>query len=132
MITSSRPIPNCTRSWCCEPGPGRNCSTSTSTGCGYNRRSSGHKLKLGASHLRAVILVDEEMYDASDPDFANHVPQKYHDAEFYVSVALRKMGHRVLAIPATPDLTGLLKAIKAAKPHFVFNLVEHIGGSRPH
>jgi D-alanine-D-alanine ligase len=82
--------------------------------------------------LRVVILVDEEMYDASDPDFANHVPQKYYDAEFHVSVALKRMGHRVVAIPATPDLTRLLGAIKAAKPHFVFNLVEHIGGSRPH
>jgi D-alanine-D-alanine ligase len=80
--------------------------------------------------LRAVILVDQEMYDANDPDFANHVPQKYYDAEFHVSVALRKMGHRVVAIPATPDLTALLGAIKAAKPHFVFNLVEHIGGNR--
>jgi D-alanine-D-alanine ligase len=82
--------------------------------------------------LRVVLLVDEDMYDANDPDFSNHKPEKYYDAEFHASAALRGIGHRVVAIPATADLGRLLENIKAAKPHFVFNLVEQIGGNRNH
>lgn len=80
--------------------------------------------------MRVVLLVDEEMYDADDPDFSNHEPQKYYDAEFHASVALRRMGHQVVAVPATADFGRLLEAIKASKPDLVFNLVEQIGGNR--
>jgi D-alanine-D-alanine ligase len=80
--------------------------------------------------LRIVLLIDEEMFDPDDPDFANHKPEKYFDSEFYVSLALRGMGHKVVAVPATADLAATLNKVKAFKPHLVFNLVEHVGGDR--
>jgi D-alanine-D-alanine ligase len=80
--------------------------------------------------LRIVLLIDEEMYDAEDPDFSKHIPEKYFDSEFYVSQALRRMGHLVLAVPATTDLVETLNQVKAHRPHLVFNLVEHIDGDR--
>lgn len=80
--------------------------------------------------MRIALVVDEEIYDPRDPDLSRHKPEKYVDAEFHVSVALRKMGHDVVVIPATKNLASTINAITAAKPKLAFNLVEHIGGQR--
>ncbi|TMJ01706.1 MAG: ATP-grasp domain-containing protein [Alphaproteobacteria bacterium] len=80
--------------------------------------------------MRIVILVDEEMYDPSDPDLSNHRPVRYFDTEYYVADALRSMGHSLLVVPATPDLVATIAKIRAFRPRVVFNLVEHVGGHR--
>jgi D-alanine-D-alanine ligase len=80
--------------------------------------------------LRIVLLIDEEMFDPDDPGFSNHKPQRYFDAEFHVSVALRRMGHKIVAVSAKADLAEILARVKAFRPGLVFNLVEHVDGDR--
>jgi D-alanine-D-alanine ligase len=80
--------------------------------------------------LRIVLVVDEETYDPRDPDLSKHKPEQYVDAEFHVTVALKKMGHDVAIVPATKNLASTINAIMAAKPKLAFNLVEHVGGQR--
>jgi D-alanine-D-alanine ligase len=80
--------------------------------------------------MRAVVLIDELLYEPSDPNFNKPTPKKIHEAEFFVSNALRTLGHDVVVVPATPDIAGTIHAIQEAHPDFVFNLVEEIGGHR--
>jgi D-alanine-D-alanine ligase len=81
--------------------------------------------------MRAVVLIDEVLYDPADPHFRKRtVPEKRIEAEFFVCDALRSLGHDVTVIPATADIGATIDAIKAARPEFVFNLVEDIGGHR--
>ena len=80
--------------------------------------------------MRVVLVIDEEMYDPRDPDLSKHKPEKYVDAEFHVSRALRAMGHDVIAVPATNDLAKMIAAVQRARPGVAFNLVEHVGGRR--
>lgn len=82
--------------------------------------------------MRAVVLVDELLFDSSDPDFSKRAPRKPFEGEAFVCDALRRIGHEVVGIPATPDIAGTINSIKAARPDFVFNLVEDIGGDRRH
>jgi D-alanine-D-alanine ligase len=81
------------------------------------------------SHLRAALLVDEAVFDPEDPDFKKE-PKKPWEAEFSVSHALRTLGHTVTGVPATVDISRTIHDITTAKPDFVFNLVEELGGSR--
>jgi D-alanine-D-alanine ligase len=80
--------------------------------------------------LRAVLLVDEFFFDRTDPNFASRQWPKDAEAEFSVSDALRSLGHEVIGVPATVDIVETINNIKAAKPDFVFNMVEEIGGRR--
>lgn len=80
--------------------------------------------------MRAVLLVDESVFAINDPNFAKHQWPKYVAAEYSVSHALRSLGHEVLGVPATLDIPATIKRITAAKPDFVFNMVEEIGGDR--
>ena len=82
--------------------------------------------------MRAVLLVDESVFQSSDPNFAKNQWPKYAAAEFSVSHALRNLGHEVIGVPATTDISETLKNITDADPDFVFNLVEEIGGNRNH
>ncbi len=80
--------------------------------------------------MRAVLLVDERMHDPADPDFAAAKWPKGSQTEYSVSDALRKLGHRVTGVPAMRDISATIGRIQAAKPDFVFNMVEEIGGRR--
>lgn len=80
--------------------------------------------------MRVVMIVDEELYDSTDPEFSRRQPEKHFETEFHVSAALRELNAKVTSVPATQKLGDLLKAIKRAGPDVVFNLVEHIGGRR--
>ena len=51
-------------------------------------------------------------------------------AEYSVAHALRSLGHEVVGVPATSDIPGTINRITTAKPDFVFNMVEEIGGHR--
>jgi D-alanine-D-alanine ligase len=82
--------------------------------------------------LRAVLLVDESVFNSDDPDFRGTQWPKYAQAEYSVADALRKLQHDVVGIPATPAVAQTLSAIAQARPDFVFNLVEEIGGRRDH
>jgi D-alanine-D-alanine ligase len=80
--------------------------------------------------MRAVLLVDDSFFDRDDPNFSSKHRPKHAAAEFSVSDALRSLGHEVVGIPATVDIAETINNIKAAKPSFVFNMVEEIGGCR--
>lgn len=80
--------------------------------------------------MRAVLLVDQTLFDLDDPNFSRHKWPKYAAAEYSVSHALRSLGHEVIGVAATTDVAGTIGNIIAASPHFVFNLVEEIGGRR--
>lgn len=80
--------------------------------------------------MRAVVLIDELLYDPDDPHFGNRVPRASAEAEYYVSDALRRLGHEVIVIPTSTDVVATINSIKAARPGFVFNMVEDIGGYR--
>ena len=79
--------------------------------------------------MRAVLLVDESVFDPADPNFIRE-PARPWEAEFSVSHAMRKLGHEVTGVPATQDVVETIHKIKAARPHFVFNLVEEIEDHR--
>jgi D-alanine-D-alanine ligase len=79
--------------------------------------------------LRVVLLVDDSLFDPDDPNFVQE-PSKPWEAEFSVSHALRRLGHKVAGVPATIDIADTIYKIKAAKPDLVFNMVEEIGGQR--
>lgn len=82
--------------------------------------------------MRAVLLVDEEVFNPDDPDCrATKWPVDL-QAEYSVSDALRRLGHRVKVIPVVRNITDTIGVIQAAKPDFVFNMVEAIGGRREH
>ena len=80
--------------------------------------------------MRAVLLVDEGCFNGGDPNFASHKWPKRAVTEYSVGDALRSLGHEVIGVPATVDVVETIKKIQEAKPDFVFNLVEEIGGRR--
>ena len=80
--------------------------------------------------MRAVLLIDEEMFRADDPHFTKHRPDPGYDSEFHVAAALRRLGYEAVAVPAVENLVQIVSSIKDMKPDVVFNLVEHIGGNR--
>jgi len=80
--------------------------------------------------MRAVVLIDETLYDVEDPHFLKGPPKRESEAEFFVCESLRTLGHEVTVVPATPDVIATIQNIQAARPDFVFNLVEEIGGHR--
>jgi len=84
----------------------------------------------GVEILRAVLLVDEGCFNGGDPNFASHKWSKHAVTEYSVGDALRSLGHEVIGVPATVDVVETIKKIQEAKPDFVFNLVEEIGGHR--
>jgi D-alanine-D-alanine ligase len=80
--------------------------------------------------LRAVLLVDQPLFDPGDPNFSRRRWPRYAAAEYSVSHALRSLGHEVIGVATTTDVAGTINSITAARPHFVFNMVEEIGGRR--
>lgn len=80
--------------------------------------------------MRAVLLVDQPLFDLNDPNFSRLKWPRYAAAEYSVSHALRSLGHEVIGIAATTDVAGTISNITAARPDFVFNMVEEIGGRR--
>jgi D-alanine-D-alanine ligase len=46
-----------------------------------------------------------------------------------VSEVLRKLGHKVFALPCTLNLESMLTQLRAMQPELVFNLVESLGGA---
>jgi len=42
--------------------------------------------------MRAVVLIDELLYDPEDPHFIKRAPQSHFEAEYYVCDALRRLG----------------------------------------
>jgi D-alanine-D-alanine ligase len=80
--------------------------------------------------LRAVLLVDQPLFDPDDPNFSNRRWPHFAAAEYSVSHALRSLGHEVVGVPAITDIAEIINNITAAKPHFVFNMIEEIDGRR--
>lgn len=80
--------------------------------------------------LRAVLLVDENLFEVTDPDFRDRNRPHDYEAEFSVADALRSLGHQVTGVPATTNVTETITRIQGASPDFVFNMVEQIGGRR--
>lgn len=77
---------------------------------------------------RIIVLVHESLIP---PDDISKVPDEEVEVfktEFDVREGLRALGHEVIMVGLTDELTPLRKAIEEFKPHVVFNLLEEFRG----
>lgn len=80
------------------------------------------------SKLRVILLADERLLPVGDlKDFSLN-QRELRKTEFHVRDALETLGHEVLAIGVSDDLSTIRGAIDAHKPDIAFNLVEEFGG----
>ena len=90
-----------------------------------SRRLSKHR------HLHVLFLVDQEFFDAADPQFLKVTPDT--ESEHFVAAALRTLKHKVSALPFRRYRKGcrtIADDILRLKPDIVFNFVEHFNGDR--
>jgi len=78
--------------------------------------------------LRVVMLVDEKLLPIGDLNDFSEKQRELRKTEFDVRDALEKLGHDVVAIGVSDDLSTIRGAIDAHKPHIAFNLVEEFSG----
>jgi D-alanine-D-alanine ligase len=78
--------------------------------------------------LRVIMLVDEKLLPVGDLKDFSEKQRELRKTEFDVRDALEELGHDVVAIGVSDDLSTIRGAIDAHKPHIAFNLVEEFGG----
>jgi D-alanine-D-alanine ligase len=75
--------------------------------------------------LRITLLVDDEYYHPTDPEYLGLTKQSVHEMEFFVAQALRNNGHAVSILPYREPLPQFIAALLQSKPGLVFNLAQH-------
>ena len=90
-------------------------------------KKSGPKYK-PSRRLRVIMLADEELLPVGDIKDFSEKQRELRKTEFDVRNALEELGHDVVAIGVSDDLSTIRGAIDAHKPHIAFNLVEEFGG----
>jgi D-alanine-D-alanine ligase len=75
--------------------------------------------------LRISLLVDDEYYHPSDPEYLGLTKQSADEMEFFVARALRSNGHNVSILPYREPLPKFIDALLQSKPQLVFNLAQH-------
>src|SRR6185503_477701 len=82
------------------------------------------------SGIRVLVLVDQETFLESDPEFRKMRNEETASMEHHIIAALRRMGHRVTVLAFNPDTQQAVADIRNKRPDVVFNLVEHIEKDR--
>jgi len=78
--------------------------------------------------LRVIMLADDTLLPVGDLKDFSEKQRELRKTEFDVRDALEELGHDVVAIGVSDDLSTIRGAIDAHKPHIAFNLVEEFGG----
>jgi D-alanine-D-alanine ligase len=78
--------------------------------------------------LRVIMLADEKLLPVGELKDFSEKQRELRKTEFDVRDALEALGHNVVAIGVSDDLSTIRGAIDAHKPHIAFNLVEEFGG----
>jgi hypothetical protein len=78
--------------------------------------------------LRVIMLADEKLLPIGDLKDFSEKQRELRKTEFDVRDALEQLGHEVVAIGVSDDLSTIRGAIDAHKPHIAFNLVEEFDG----
>jgi D-alanine-D-alanine ligase len=74
--------------------------------------------------LRVIMLADDKLLPVGDLKDFSEKQRELRKTEFDVRDALEALGHEVVAIGVSDDLSTIRGAIDAHKPHIAFNLVE--------
>jgi D-alanine-D-alanine ligase len=90
-------------------------------------KPSGQKYK-PKRKLRVIMLADEKLLPVGDLKDFSEKQRELRKTEFDVRDALEDLGHEVVAIGVSDDLSTIRGAIDAHKPHIAFNLVEEFDG----
>ena len=78
--------------------------------------------------LRVIMLADDKLLPVGDLKDFSEKQRELRKTEFDVRDALEELGHEIVAIGVSDDLSTIRGAIDAHKPHIAFNLVEEFDG----
>ena len=78
--------------------------------------------------LRVIMLADARLLPKGDLKDFSPKQRELRKTEFDVLEALTSLGHEVVPIGISDDLSAIRGAIDAHKPHIAFNLVEEFDG----
>lgn len=78
--------------------------------------------------LRVVLLADERLLPTGDLSKFSDKQQLLRKTEFNVKEAIESLGHELIAVGLSDDLSTIRGAIDAHKPDIVFNLAEEFHG----
>lgn len=79
--------------------------------------------------MRVAVLVDADVFRVDDPQ-CERLHGDLSDDHYWVTNALRKLGHDVLVMPFESNVQVAIQNILAFAPDVVFNYVEQIGDDR--
>ena len=83
---------------------------------------------LAKKPLRIVLLADEKLTPKGQIEDFSEKQREVRKTEFDVKAALEILGHEVIPVGVSDDLSTIRGACDAHKPHVVFNLVEEFDG----
>jgi hypothetical protein len=78
--------------------------------------------------LKVIMLADEALLPAGDLKDYSEKQRELRKTEFDVRDAIDALGHEVISIGVSDDLSTIRGAIDAHKPDIAFNLVEEFDG----
>jgi D-alanine-D-alanine ligase len=86
------------------------------------------KMKAPRKKLKVILLADESLVPAGDLKDFSEKQRELRKTEFDVRDAIEALGHDVISIGVSDDLSTIRGAIDAHKPDIAFNLVEEFHG----
>jgi D-alanine-D-alanine ligase len=78
--------------------------------------------------LNVVLLADERLLPIGDLADYDSKQQLLRKTEYHVKQAIESLGHQVIVVGVSNDLSAILNAIEGNKPDIVFNLAEEFNG----
>jgi D-alanine-D-alanine ligase len=86
------------------------------------------KMKSPKKKLKVILLADESLVPAGDLKDYSEKQRELRKTEFDVRDAIEALGHDVISIGVSDDLSTIRGAIDAHRPDIAFNLVEEFHG----
>jgi D-alanine-D-alanine ligase len=80
--------------------------------------------------MKIALLVDPESIVPEDPQFEGSYESLLTEVEFHIAETLRHAGHEAMALSFSSDVAETFTQLRAMAPDLIFNLTEHLGGSR--